>query len=212
VWESDAAVVRVPIRNTTDRPIRITNLSTDCRAGGITPYAWTVPPRGEVAVEATLDLTDRHPGEFGRLSRPLQFRLDAAIDGHPRPVRWVINGTCRSRVAASTMLVNFGEANVAGCPPVSRSVTVYRHDPAEPISATSSSSDLIRVSVRSGPNGSLSLVITPDTSRIRGDFAGTIRVETIGPDDRPTGSTTIAVEGTVREPDQSRPADEEKQP
>jgi hypothetical protein len=107
--------------------------------------------------------------------------------------------------------VNFGEANVAGRPPVSRTVAISRHDPTDQIAATSLS-DLIRVAGRSDPDGSLSLVITPDTSRIRGDFSGTIRVETIGPDGRPTGATMIAVEGTVREQEPSRPAAEEKQP
>jgi hypothetical protein len=37
VWESDAAVIRVPIRNTTDRPIRIANLSADCQISRIEP-------------------------------------------------------------------------------------------------------------------------------------------------------------------------------
>jgi hypothetical protein len=94
---------------------------------------------------------------------------------------------------------------------VSRTVAISRHDPADQIAATSSS-DLIRVTGRSDPDGRLSLVITPDTDRIRGDFSGTIRVETIGPDGRPTGATTIAVEGTVREQNPSRPVDGEKQP
>src|SRR5581483_2416902 len=61
VWESDAAVVRVPIRNTTDRAVRVAHLSTDCRARRIEPASCVVPPGGDVVVAVTLDLTDRRP-------------------------------------------------------------------------------------------------------------------------------------------------------
>jgi len=56
------------------------------------------------------------------------------------------------------------------------------------------------------------LVVTPDTARLRGDFSGTIRVETIGPDGRVTGATTVVVEGTVREQEPSRPGTGEDRP
>jgi hypothetical protein len=211
VWESDAAVVRVPIRNTTDRAIRINHLSTDCRAKQIEPRACAVPPHGEVTVAVTLDLADRRLAEFGLLSRRFSFRLAATVEGRTGSIRLPVAGTCRSRVAVSTPVVNFGEANVAGRPPVSRSVTVRLSDPADLLGA-SSSSDLIRVVGRREPNGGIQLVITPDTNRLRGDFSGTVQVDAIGPDGRAKGSTTIAVEGTVRVQEPSRRVTRESQP
>ena len=56
------------------------------------------------------------------------------------------------------------------------------------------------------------MVVTPDTARLSGDFSGTIRVKAIGPDGRVTGSTTVTVEGTVREHEPSRPANGEDRP
>ena len=117
VWESESAVVRVPIRNTTDRTVRINHFSSDCRVQKIEPRACVVPPHGEVTVAVTPDLTGRSFSEFGLLSRRFSFRLDASVEGQTRPIRLPVAGTCRSRVAVSTPVVNFGEANVAGRPP-----------------------------------------------------------------------------------------------
>src|SRR5437762_292970 len=80
VWESESAVVRVPIRNTTDRTVRITHFSSDCRVQRIEPRACNVPPHSEVTVAVTLDLTERRPAEFGLLSRQFSFRLDAGVE------------------------------------------------------------------------------------------------------------------------------------
>jgi hypothetical protein len=211
VWESDAAVVRVPIRNTTDQAIRISSFSTDCRARQIEPRACAVPPHGEVRVAVTLDLTERQPAQYGLLSRRFSFLLDASVEGRTRSVRLPVAGTCRSRVAVSSPLVNFGDANIAGQPPVGRWVIIRLHDPADMFGATSSL-DAIRAEGRPGPDGSMRLVITPNTTGLRGDFAGTIRVDAINPEGKVTGMTTIEVEGTVREQQPNRPADGEKQP
>jgi hypothetical protein len=97
VWESDAAVVRVPIRNTTARPITIASLSAGCQNPRIEPTSCTVPAGGEVAVSVTLDLTGRQWVDMGLLSRRFEFPLVATVEGHQRPIRWVITGTCRSR-------------------------------------------------------------------------------------------------------------------
>lgn len=182
-----------------------------CQGGKIEPAACVVPPGGEVAVALTLDLTDRRPSEFGALSRPFSFQLEASVEGRTRPVRWQLTGTCRSRVAVGCPVVNFGEANVAGRPPVSRSVTVRLHDPADTFGAYSSL-NAIRAEGRPGPNGGRQLVITPDTNRLRGDFSGTIRVDAIDREGKVTGTTVIRVEGTVREWEQTRPLDGRSQP
>lgn len=211
VWESDAAVVRVPVRNTTGRAVRVMHLSTDCRARAIEPAAFTLPPGDTITVAVTLDLTDRRPSEFGAVARPFSFHLQASVEGRSRPVRWRLAGTCRSRVAVGSPVVNFGEANVAGRPPVSRWVAVRLHDPADTFGVTSSS-DAIRAEGQPGPDGGMRLVITPDTNRLRGDFSGTIRVDAIGPDGAVTGTTTVAVEGTVRNREVVHPANGESQP
>ena len=157
------------------------------------------------------DNCTRLQGQTGGGYVPFELPLVATVEGEQRSIRWQITGTRRSRVAVSPIYLNFGESNVAGRPPVSRTVAVFLDDSAQTFGANSSS-DLIRVVGRPGLNGGIRLVVTPDTTRIRGDFAGTILVTAIGHDGQVTGSTTVAVEGTVREPEPSRPADGGKQP
>lgn len=211
VWESDAAVVRLPVRNPSDRVVRIIRLSGDCRVIRVEPASCELPPRGETVLEVTLNLTERSPLEAALLSRAFSAEIRADVEGRLRPVSIPIRGTCRCWVAASTLVLNFGEANVAGSPPVSRTATVVLRETTDALSATSSS-DLIRACVRPGSDGGIQLIVTPDTDRLRGPFSGRIRLDVTDTSQRPKGGIAITVEGTIREPARLRPPSKEPQP
>ena len=75
VWETNDAILTVPISNRTDKPIEILDFESSCDCGEISPRRLTVPANGSANVTVKMDLTRRTPQQMGMIRRKYSHSL-----------------------------------------------------------------------------------------------------------------------------------------
>lgn len=135
-WAQDDFEWTVPIRNRSNTPILIQDLSTSCRCTSAEPRYLEIPPQATREVFLRLNLTPTSPEEAAVAVRDFGVFLYPPIPGvPPRQVRWHVHGRVRNQLTVSSRLVNF--LLVRGTPPSSQAVVVKSAKPLRNLAARS---------------------------------------------------------------------------
>jgi hypothetical protein len=201
VWETKDAKFPLPITNTTDRTLEIQDFESSCDCGEIVPRRLTLPPGGTATVTVTFDLLPRNNRQLGMARRQFSTTLKPILASREKVEPLTIQGVAKSWVTLNYMHVHFGDANVAGRPPVSRKVIATTYVDIDGISATVDN-DSISATVTKLPDADkFQLLLTPNTTKQPGPFAATVTLRPVGVRAPPGVTLTLPVEGTLAQPE-----------
>ncbi len=109
VWESNDAVLTVPISNSTDLPIIIHDFKCSCNCGEISSRQLTIPAKGTSTIQIKLDLTPRGPNQLDLQKRKLKFSFGANAGDSKRPIDLVADCVVLSSIVTDRSSVHFGD-------------------------------------------------------------------------------------------------------
>ncbi|MGC1275053.1 MAG: DUF1573 domain-containing protein, partial [Planctomycetaceae bacterium] len=128
-WEQPTYRHVFAVSNPTDRPIAVTEFATGCGCTTVEPRTFSVPPGGTQTLTATLDLTHR----AGEVGAEFLVELLPTLAHQPSGERtvWTLRGDVRPNpIVLSEASLDFGDAVIAGEPPVSQGIAVTLTDGA----------------------------------------------------------------------------------
>jgi hypothetical protein len=115
----------LPVKNTSDKTIDITDIETSCGCGSVKPTSVAIAP-GEVAeFHLRLDLTPKGADNRSKTVWPFSTRLVPILrNGGAGELLWTIRGTVRKAFDLSSELVDFGDSLVCGSAFAPKSILV----------------------------------------------------------------------------------------
>lgn len=182
LWAAPDQTMRLPIRNTTDRTIRVTGLRADCECLHMKQEALTLAAKEEKELFVRVDLSPREPWQVGRTARFGEWTFRLIVQGREdRPNAWTVRRLVRAPISTDTPDVMFGESNRAGQPPVSRIVRVQMHVPGTLKVSVDTPIIAATLSSHAGEASVWTLTVVPRTDLAPGPYRATIALETVPP-------------------------------
>ena len=127
VWETNDAILTVPISNRTDKPIEILDFESSCDCGEISPRRLTVPANGSANVTVKMDLTRRTIEQRNMVTRKLRFGLTPVLSTAIHVSTFYLTAIVKSAVTFSVQSVDFGEQMQSGSTKLFRLLTIFHH-------------------------------------------------------------------------------------
>lgn len=200
VWEEKGFSWRLPIRNETKHVVTIKKFVVSCGCTGIEPQSLTIPPGETATVSLTINLLNRHPGEYGMDRRALEILLQpVTAEGFPGRAGWKMRGTIQSRVTLNTQAVHFGDQPIHGQTPVSRRVLATVHVPCQRLEVAANPL-VIRANVNrvEGRDSQFEILLSPNPAMPPGKFQTSAEIKVVTPAGDVLLAFELPVEGTMQ--------------
>lgn len=202
VWEQDAFEWSIPIRNTTDAPVRIVAIEASCGCKSFSPKQLEIPPHGESQLRLTLNLTLNDSTVKPSSASPFAVQVTTYVQANDLVSRvWTIRGRVRD-VLGFPNDIQFGGAErlVQGAVFASKSVQVSAFVPLAELKAHCDAS-LAAVGVRrlDERGHEFSVVVTPSKALKPGPFAFPLRLSPVLQDGSSLPSLSLRVHGFVEQ-------------
>jgi len=113
VWVQESFRWTVPIRNTSDRPVHLSEVRASCGCTSVQPSNVSIPAGGQLPLTVQLDLTARTPAEARAETRPFSVALTPVLDADAGAADkgWTLQGRVRTPLAVEPHTLRFTGSN-----------------------------------------------------------------------------------------------------
>jgi hypothetical protein len=132
VWEDDAYVHTLLIRNDNPSPVEVTRFFVSCGCAGVEPQSVSLAPGQTAEVHLKLDFARRTLNDLGRASRPFSVSVGPLLksSGTMMPSGgWELRAVIKSRVTLDKLSLHFGDEPIQNASPLTRKVHATVHVP-----------------------------------------------------------------------------------
>jgi hypothetical protein len=203
VWEEDAYVHTISIRNDNPNPVEVTRFFVSCGCAGVEPQTVSLAPGETADVRLKLDLARRTLNEVGRASRPFTVSLGPLLksSGTMMPGGgWELRAVIKSRVTLDKLSLHFGDEPIQNASPLTRKVRATVHLPGSSL-RVSAADNLVSWKVEPCAEGADEFDVAVSTNPVAlkaGPFKTTLNVEVATAEGHVLPGVKLPVAGTVR--------------
>lgn len=179
-WTSRALACTIPIHNTSNREVEVTDLRISCNCLTIAPRSFRVPPGGSIDLEVSVDLAARDPAEAQTPDRLFValFQPEFAADTLPSVAKpWLLTARVRDAITAPQRVTFEEESLIEGDAFPSRTIAVEYHTDLSGVDVRCDGGIAKAVLRQSSGNvRRVELEITPNQTLTAGRHNGTIEL------------------------------------
>jgi hypothetical protein len=197
VWEDASMIWTLPVRNRTNRAIRLSGFATSCACVRVEPEEVVVPAGGEVSVRLVLNLLPwPGKGESGDRTFEVKVRPRFADAKESWPLEWVLRGRVKRVFEVEPGEVCWGEVSVLAQPLERRHVRVRSKVALSDLLAWSATGNEEIQARLVGPQV-WEVAVRPRGVLPRGPFQGSLWLQGVLPDGERVPAREVALSGEV---------------